>query len=311
MNLHYPVYPDPITPEQFDAYCKGPFRNVLKLLSLPMSATGQKIKQAAARALNWSCFEAIQAHWMRSEHILGGIWLENCPQQHDRLTIKALNILFIFDPHNSRFVGISLRPGEEGRTFDLRHLMESDEDVVSVALPKGALPIVSKAFPDSRSDIAEALDSRTFPVRCCIPYSLPDEQAQGWVEIVRNGEGLSVDVYLPDEEEYGGTWLMFSERQHADGGEDLVRQDIASPVYPGDFGVTYQWLRPDSNDDLENTLVALTNNGKNTISDTLFATPKEAIDAVRDELYGVGEDDIRDAGGVLIERTLRIVPSPF
>lgn len=309
---HYPVYPELITPEQFDAYCKGPFRNVLNLLSLPMKSSGMKIKQAAARALNWSCFESLNASWMRSTHILHGIWLENCPQQQDRLTIKAQNLLFIFDPYQSLFIGVSLRPGEEGRTFDLRHLMESSEDVVTVSLPKGALPLVHKALPDSRVDIAEALGTGTQPIRCCIPYSVPGEDAQGWVEIVRNGEGLSVDVYLPDEEEHDSTWLMFTDRQYAEGGEHLVRQDLRAQVYAGSLGVAYQWLRTDSDGECENRLspIIFPDNDSD-ISSQLFSTAKDATDAIRNESYGVGEDALRDAGGVLAERTIRIVPSPF
>lgn len=303
-----------VTRELFAQYCDGPFQNTLALLSLPMKKTSLKFKQAAARALGYSCYESLVAQWARTDLIRNGMVLESCETQGGRMTVKCKNILFVYDPSAHTFYGMSLRPGEEGRRIGI-HLEDSEEDLASLPLPEGAVLCAHQSMKAFRESVEQSLQLDTGAVRASLIYQCVDDEGniqQGTIEFCRTFEGLIIDLYSPDEDASSASvGLMFSDRQFSESGDDAVDLSIARPCYTGHLGISYQWMKTDVDHDGRDRLLHIDPDEEVSISELLFESREKAIEAIESEAWGYSPEHLTDIGAVLVETTMRIMPSPY
>lgn len=315
--MNKPTY---LEPEDFAAYCRGPVQNMLSLLSISLKPGSQKLKQAGARALGYSCFEALASRWSRKESILRGLYAERCPSQRDRLTVKCGNIQVVYHPGIRCFIGMALRPGEECRYLD-PELADYDE-VAMVHLPPGAeidlssLKNFNREGSPSQRTVEDTLDD-TYRAEFSYTIAQKDSSgtvAQGVITFLRTHEGLIVDVYDTGEERdevIGSFGIMFTDRQENEAGPEEVRLYDAQPAYGGACSEVYCWFKTGVDNDEKSRLLHINPNEEMDISDLLFDSAQQAIDAANSGNWGIDREGMMEEGAVLVCVTHTIVSSPF
>lgn len=306
-----------ITKAQFEAYCEGPFRAMLlNIFSLDLGKKSNKLKQGAALSLGFNAYESLVELWARCERIKNGVHLEACSKQDDRFTLKAKNILFVYDPVRLCFVGMALRPGEEGRKLDAS-LADLDE-VCIVEMPEGAVfsPNVSKkrfhaAVDGNNMDID---DIHSGSIQGPLQYTIVTDNGVeiGEISVTRTDEGIILDVYEPGDESevFSSGGIMFTDRQ-CEGSEDLVNLVDTAPVFCGAYGEYYSWYRSGSDDESISRLLSINPGEETDISDFAFETLERAIECVENEDWGVGPEQMMEVGAVLVKHSFTIMPSPY
>lgn len=307
-----------ITKAQFEAYCEGPFRSMLlNVFSLNLGKKSNKLKQGAALSLGFNAYESLVELWDRCERIKNGIHLEACFKQDDRFTLKAKNILFVYDPVRLCFVGMALRPGEEGRKLDAS-LADLDE-VCIVEMPEGAVfsPNVSKKRFHAAVDGGDMAidDIHSGSIQGPLQYTIVTDNGVeiGEISVTRTDEGIILDVYEPGDESevFSSGGIMFTDRQESEGSEDLVNLVDMTPLFSGAYGEYYSWYKSGADDQNLSRLLSINPGEETDISDFMYETPERAIECVQNEEWGVDPEQMREVGGFLVKHTLTLVPSPY
>lgn len=310
--LQNPAY---IAPNDFAAYCKGPMKAVAELLSLNFGPNSRKLKQVAARALGYSCYEALVARWTRKESITDGFYVERCSVQNGRLTIKSKNIVIVYDEEARCLIGMALRPGEEGRMLTVE-LADHDE-VALLQIPEhitfknDSFMIINREGHPSTFTINDKLDDTC---RAVIPYfdTLENKIEECGLTILRTHEGIIVDLYDNYGHEcIGSIGIEFQDRQESENGPELVNLHESEPVYGGNLGCYYRWMTVSSDDDSNDRLLPIDPDEEFSISDLLFDTPEQAIAAIEGGDWSVDSESIREYPGVLVKVTHQIVKTPY
>lgn len=314
--------PNYLNPVDFAAYCRGPVMNMLDLLSIKLKPGSQKLKQVGARALGYSCFEALSSRWARVTRINERIHIELCSIQNGRLTLKAKNIVFTYDPDTNCFVGMALRPGEEGRALSVE-LSEYDE-VCVVPLPEGAkldalttpkhTILAAGVFHEEGVGTLDG-SSTLGDTRGSLSYQITtgEKVESGTVHFIRTYEGIIIDVYAPgvDTECFSTGGVTFDDRQLNEEGPDQVNLADENPIYGGAFSESYCWYKTDVDHDENSRLLHINPGEEMDISDLLFKSQSEAIEGALSGSWGIDSDGLMESGAVLVKVTKTIVPSPF
>lgn len=297
-----------ITKEAFDAYCQGPFRAMLDLLSLPMKSSSLRFKQAAARALGFSAYESLVAQWQRQHHIQQGIHCEWCPTRN-ALTLKAANILAQYHPDISTWFVTALRPGEEARPLGTQNA-ESLECAV-LECPQGAVFNIKGCLDQCRQQSKEGSEHAGF-VRVNLPFTYLDggQEQHGYLSVFRSDEGLILDVYdnLKDDESVDSVGMMFTDRAEFE--DEHLQVNLVSGS-PSVSGMTfYRWMKPRENDS-DPALVYIDPDEEFDISTMRFDSAEDAVMAIQSEEFNMDPQSMSDRGAVLVKWTATIASSPY
>lgn len=312
-----------ITRSAFEEFCNGPFSAALQVLSINMASSNQKLKQSASRALGYSCYEQLLAGWQRVEHIKHGLFFEYC-EIRKAMTIKAKNILMVFDLANNQLIAVSLRPGEEGRAVaivsdvnDDDSLIEDNWEAAQLQLPDSAAFNFESIAKTMRCSVDLSLTtSPTETIRAPIEFEYRDEHGHvkhGFIEMQRTGEGVIADLYLTmnGDECVDSIGVMFEDRQEAIEGSNKVQLHLNYPV----FDVSYKWLQPSSDcaDDEEGDarLLYINPDEEFCISSLEFSSTQEAIHAIESNDWCHNRHLMSAYGAVLVKVTREVVPSPY
>lgn len=314
LSVKQPTY---LEPQAFAAYCQGPIQNVLSLLSLKLGPNSMKLKQVAARALGYSCFEALVSRWTCKQAIADGFYAANCPIQDDRLTLKAKNIVIVYDPKANCLIAMALRPGEEGRRLSVEWAECDDGSLLY--LPKNI-------FIDEEFDIIDQINSQGDPnalsieesitgtFRAVLPYRnrRTHKLTGAGIVIMRTHEGIIIDYYDEDMNEVEDSiGVMFTDRQESENGHEHVNLFNPELPFSGAYGTYYQWLKPGVDDADNDRLYPINPDEEFDVSSLHFNTADEAIAAILSGDWGTDGDSMTEEGAVLVKTTRQIVPSPF
>lgn len=319
-KMSQPRYLDP---QAFAEYCRGPIQHMLSLLSLSLKPGSQKLQQVGARALGYRCYEALAAIWQRKEAIIQHMYAECCPVQANRLTIKAGNILVVYDERANCFLGMALRPGEEGRKLTVA-LADHDE-LAMVSLPEGAVLTLNdatlKSFNADASPAGQAINEALDDTyRATFHYQVNGDRGErGVISFLRTHEGVIVDVYDTGcsedgdsaiDEVIGSFGIMFTDRQENEVGPEQVNLYETHPQFGGRYGEHYRWYKTGVDDNDDSRLLHLGIDDELDFSDLIFNTADEAILALESEDWGTDLERAMEDGAVLVKITQQIVPSP-
>lgn len=281
-----------LTPEQFKSYCEGEFRDSLAILDINLK-NPNKLNQAAARALGWSSYEALQSMQERQVAIRDGIAIMRCPYQMDRLTLKMKNIVMVFDGEFGEFYIKALSRGQEAMALHRANSLAIDALGDNKKLP--ALISCELDKDDGWGSTRATLKTSFFTVL-----------------INRTHEGVILDVFNADDTDFEDivdtAGIMFCDNAMYEGEEDGV--DLFSPAENvkllGVAGECYQWANLSHDEDVygeERHLLGKFCDGDGVdLSELVFSTPEEAEDVLMSGDFGSMED-VTDQGGVLVKVT--------
>lgn len=303
---NYPTNPVVITPDNFENYINGPMQSVLSLLSLNMSSHSQKVKEMAARALNWSCYAALQHEWARIDHIKNKVWVERCSVQSGRVTMKAKNIQFIHEPQRNMMIGVALRHGEEGREFHYSETLEDCNKLCALRLPKGL-----KFSEGTLVNVAENDSSYAGYFIYSLEFT-SSEIGSGIVVFARSETAIEVTVATHEGKIFSSLALTFRTRETVAGDCDRVDLTVSEPIYVGSQGTYYCWKKPDGYRDSA-YLTDLPTDEEEGLSSYRFDSRDEAVAATTDDNYPFFDEvkELAVQGAVLVKVTHQIVPSPY
>lgn len=309
---------DTITPLQFKDYCDGPFRRVLDHLSLPLGKGRLKLKEAAALSLGAASYEALKNGWDRKERITQRVHIEIDPNHNDCLALKSKNILFLFDPSKSTFMGIALEPGQESRPFfalyrDLKQgALKSNAKFRSIKLPQGAILLGGEALKtfnlsidDSteRTLIGEGDDPQFGVSKAKLYYMMPDrdDHEKGVIHVRRTHTDVTITVMDSDEPDriFDQGKLKFAGRHDTLNTYCDSVDLVSSGAFIGqEFGTSYQWASVDVNSNGDYTVEPPQ---KHTKLHQEYATELLAVDAAQ-----YAQEYVTQSGLVLVrcERSL-------
>lgn len=295
-----------ISQSEFQSYCNGAFRHALASLPLSPECSNQPlwVEQAASRALGYANYEALQALWVREQSIRQGVWAEWCNTQK-ALTIKAMNILAVYQTDLSEWLVTSLRPGEEGRLLGT-HSVDSLECAV-LHCPAGALFTV----PQNAASYLEQCRNRdiehTDRVHLPFIYTEDGKSLQGYLQVVRTEEGVIFDVFDATGHISSDTvGAMFTDRAVVEDDWLLVNLVDETPC----VSTFYRWMQPRDEEDRPE-LEYIDQDEEFCVSERRFSSAQDAIEMVTSQEWNVDPQYMSDSHAVLIEWTGRVVQSPF
>lgn len=303
------------TPEAFAHYCEGALRHTLHFLSLNLKASSNKINEVGARSLGYSSFDALQALWQRKDAIKQKMWAENCAVQNNRITVKAKNIVITFDVKANSLVGMSLRPGEEGR--ELTAELAGHDEIALLKLPEDfQLNNPNNATSLFNNLIKNTENPNLAPINSFISYKAKEDGVAitGSLLFSLTGKGIIVDLcrwVAGKLEIMDSIGMMFTDRQESIEGEERVDLVNHEPVFLGVDGIVYRWLRVDTDDNECDRLLAFEHDDGPGLSSLLFESPEKAIEAINSGQWDIEKEAIRDNRGVLVKSTQQLVKSPF
>lgn len=249
-----------------------------------------KLNLIAAKMLGYKSYEALQPLHHREKMIQHALHVERCPFQNNRITIKAANIIVVFDDVENKIFFRPLSTGQEAEYvneencfnfFNFGELkMNMDAAEYQLSLPSKYLldPQIDAVFTDAEGGEHAFLVKRTY-------------------------EGLIFDIIYDYKGDAG------SMDTHAAAFDDADTDHFADQVspllnrtLPSNDGEYYQWLTKIEIDDAV-CYIHINPKEEVDISDVMFTSSKEAIEAINDEHWGIGPDEILERNCVLVKIT--------
>lgn len=249
-----------------------------------------KLDNVAAIMLGYLNYSALQPLHLRERRIRNHFYMEECQFQQGNKTIKAANILVVFDSANKVIRFRALAPKEEAeQVTDLNQFsyMPFDGPVESVGFFSDI-----RISPDNDNDDPSCLS---------IIMLLPDatgQVAEYTADIIRTEEGLVLNVFTQSN----GDWVEFDTMDIAfDDADSAIYElvDQAAAPYLSSLssihGEYYQWLMPtQSESGIEHHHIDK-GGDYHALSALQFATYDEAVAAVVEGAYGYGASDVEGA----------------
>lgn len=271
----------------------------LRMLGINPEYTN-KLNDFAALMLGYANYEALQPLHSRENAIRNHLYNEVCVFQRNQWTIKASNILIVFDEVSQVIRLRALMPGEE------TELVTSSNQSASASLSD-----FGEGIFDGLYFISNEVESRL----SAMIRNTNDDSFYFHVDIVRTDEGVNLKIYKNHYDEQSNTevfsevGVMFSDVENLfDQNVDQVSVKYRKEL-PSIDGVYYQWLKPVIEDGEERYLyIEDIGDGPN-LSELMFKSYKEAAHAVELEIWGYGTEDVEDC--VIVKVTKRLEGNPF
>lgn len=287
--------PNYLSINAFDAYIENNVKPALAVVGTNLK-NPNKLNQVAAKMLGYNSYEAIQPRHHRERMIRAKLFVERCPFQNNRVTIKAGNILIVFDNDACKIRFRALKPGQECELVN-DHNEFTAIDFTDMPLEMN-LPLSEYRFSDVDKHL---LDPQ---VDVIFHDTMGAEHA---FVFKRTYEGVIMDA-IYDYKASAGTMESRAVAFDDADAEDYEAVDQANASFtdplPAIDGEHYQWLQPIMT---EHGLRYMKINEEEEIclSDLYFKTPADAILALEDGQWGAYPEDVEDA--VLVKTTTFLV----
>jgi hypothetical protein len=279
--------PNYLSLADFKRYIESNVKSALEIVGTELK-NPNKLNLIAAKMLGYKSYEAIQPLHHREKMINEALHVERCTFQNNRITIKATNIIVVFDHIESKIFFRPLSSGQEfefvneDNCFNLFDLgdIQINTDIVeyklSLASKELLNPQVDVVFKDAKGGEHAFLVKRTY-------------------------EGLIFDIiydYKGDSGSMGTHSVAFDDADT----EHLADQisPLLNRTLPSDDGEYYQWLKKIEIDDAVR-YIHINPKEEVDISNIMFTSHQEAVQGITNEYWGIGKDDILEHNCVLVK----------
>lgn len=272
-----------------------------------------KLNQVAARMLGYSSYEALQPFHFREKAILEGVYAEQCPIQRGLFTIKAKNIIAVFNAPAQKILVRVLFPGQEREVVTEENatriiFLNAEDDLGYDFTPVvDSLAYNSEAegnrlsFQFTSKNIAKGKDGVKGPVG---PFT-------NQCDAIATDEGLILNLYADVDGDFAELDSVALEYVDDVNAEQAAAVDQVTAPYmaqaAGLDGHFFHFRAVGADPNGQPRLLAQEWDDKMMpLTDFIFASKKDAKDFLDSEDWPYGWDDLE--GLVLTEVTQKIVP---
>lgn len=271
-----------------------------------------KLNQVAARMLGYSSYEALQPYHFREKAIRDGVYAEKCPIQGGLFTIKARNIIAVFNGPAQKILVRVLFPGQEREVVteenSTRVIFLNESDSMGYEYTPITKSIVYHN-EDEYPRLSFMFSSRTLKEGASSSVAVMNQ-----FDAVATHEGLLLNLYTEVDGEFfselDSVALEYADEVSQE--QSRAVDQVSAPFQPKAAGIDghhFHFRRVVLDDNGQPRLLAQEwTEEMMPLTDFIFANKEEAENFLDSEDWPYSREDVEFDGLVLTEVTQTVVP---